>query len=157
PRAGHQPGRDPAGPRNRRRRPPDSLRGSGGRPGLRRGENRAAGRQPIEQDGVIMGLGGILSIARSALFSYQRAMSGSAQNIANAQTQGYTRQTLLLQTAGPWGGVTDRVIRERDAFLDSTWRRESGSLGSATTTRYFLDQIETAVNEPSDSGVGAAL
>ena len=43
----------------------------------------------------------LLSIARSALLTQQRAMSVSAQNIANASTPGYSRQRLNLVAATP--------------------------------------------------------
>lgn len=104
-----------------------------------------------------MSFGALLNIARSALYTQQRAMALSAQNIANARTPGYTRQHLEIETAGAWSGVTDRIERDRDVFLDIAWRRESGTFGSASTTKYYLDQVEAAVNEPSDSGVSAAL
>lgn len=104
-----------------------------------------------------MSFGNVLNIARSALFSQQRAMTVTARNIANAQTPGYTRQKLHLQNTGLFGGVSSSVSRERDLFLDANWRRQSSDYGATSTHRYFLDQVEAATNEPSDSGVSAAI
>src|SRR5512140_571020 len=98
-----------------------------------------------------MSLLSLLSISRSALFAQQRAMDVTGHNVANASTPGYSRQRLALRAAdpqldplGPLGrGVTyGSVVRIRDAFLDDTWRRESGSLGSSDMLSTFLAQVE---------------
>jgi flagellar hook-associated protein 1 FlgK len=113
-----------------------------------------------------MSLQSLLSIARSALITHQRAMAVTSQNVANAETPGYTRQRLEIQAAdpevGPFGtlgrGVTDLgVTRARVGFYDAAFRRDSGLLGGSSTLRSFLGQIESALNEPSGSGLGVAL
>ena len=113
-----------------------------------------------------MSLTSLLSIARSALLTQQKAMAVTSNNIANAQTPGYSRQRLDLVPADPQigangtlgRGVTDLgVSRARDLFSDATYRRQSGLLGASTTLHDMLSQIEGAVNEPSDTGVSAAL
>lgn len=113
-----------------------------------------------------MSLARILGIARSALLAHQRAMSVTANNIANAQTTGYSRQRLVLQAIGGDGGSrlafgsgvrAGHLERIRDFFFDNTYWRDSGLLGTAVTTRQFLEGVETATNEPSAFGVGAAL
>ncbi len=108
-----------------------------------------------------MSFSSVLNIARSALFVQQRAMSLTAGNIANAQTPGYTRRRLVLEAAG-FGGFGSGVraaemTRTRDPFLDASYRREVGFLGTAQSNNYFLTQVEGAMNEPSDGGVSAAL
>jgi flagellar hook-associated protein 1 FlgK len=108
-----------------------------------------------------MSFSSVLNIARSALFAQQRAMSLTAGNIANAQTPGYTRRRLVLQAVGFGGfgsGVSaTEITRTRDPFLDASYRREAGFLGTAQSRNYFLSQVEGAMNEPSDGGVSAAL
>jgi flagellar hook-associated protein 1 len=113
-----------------------------------------------------MSLQSLLSIARSALITHQRAMAVTSQNVANAETPGYTRQRLEIQAAdpeiGPFGtigrGVTDLgVSRARVGFYDAAFRRDSGLLGGSGTLQSFLGQIESALNEPSGSGLGVAL
>jgi flagellar hook-associated protein 1 len=113
-----------------------------------------------------MSLSSFLSIARSALLAQQRAMDVTGHNVANAQTPGYSRQRLTTTAAEPlwsaWGTIgrgvsTGSITRVRDVLLDSNYRRESGSLGTATTLNSFLSQVEGALGEPSETGVAAAL
>jgi flagellar hook-associated protein 1 FlgK len=113
-----------------------------------------------------MSLASLLSIARSAMFAQQRAMSVTAHNVANAQTPGYSRQRIELSAAapeltpiGPVGrGVTEVSIeRVRNTFFDSRFRSESGLLGNSATMGDFLGQVEAAINEPSADGLAASL
>lgn len=113
-----------------------------------------------------MSLSSLLSTARSALVTHQRAIDVTGQNIANAQTPGYSRQRLQITAAiplkTPFGtigrGVTDfGVERVRDQFLDGAFRRQQGQLGLSSTLQNLLAQVEGAVNEPSGSGIAAVL
>jgi flagellar hook-associated protein 1 len=113
-----------------------------------------------------MSLASLLSIARSAMFAQQSAMSVTAHNVANAQTPGYSRQRLELAAASPeitplgtvGRGVTEASIqRVRNTFFDARYRSESGLLGNSATMGDVLGQVEAAVNEPSDSGLAASL
>lgn len=113
-----------------------------------------------------MSLSSFLSIARSALAAQQRAMDVTGHNVANAQTAGYSRQRATLTAATPlwsaWGTIgrgvsVANVTRVRDTFLDGSYRRESGSLGMATTLDSLLSQVEGAMGEPSDTGIAASL
>jgi flagellar hook-associated protein 1 FlgK len=113
-----------------------------------------------------MSLSNLLGIARSALLAQQRAMDLTAQNVANAQTSGYVRRRLVLHSAGlsttsgttaGMGLLAGTIERLDDPFLSAAYRRESGSLGDAATLSSFLRQVEASVNEPSDTGVAAAL
>ncbi|MEO8199981.1 MAG: flagellar hook-associated protein FlgK [Gemmatimonadota bacterium] len=113
-----------------------------------------------------MSITSFLSIARSALLTQQRAMNVTAQNIANAQTPGYSRQRMLLVAATPllsgghsFGrGVADGGIqRSRDSFYDATFRRETGLFSQSDTLLGVLTQVEAAVHEPSQDGLAASL
>lgn len=113
-----------------------------------------------------MSLASLLSIARSALITQQRALDVTGHNIANATTPGYTRQRLELAAATPFRtpqgtvgrGVTDiGIFANRNTFLDATVRREQGNLGRSDTLRDMLGQVEAVFGEPSDTGLGATL
>lgn len=113
-----------------------------------------------------MSLQSMLSIARSALFTHQRAMDVTSHNIANVNTPGYSRQRLVLTPATPLveplytiGRGVDAVAlqRSRDTFYDAAYRRDNGMLGFATGKRDYLSQIESSLNEPSDSGISASI
>jgi flagellar hook-associated protein 1 FlgK len=113
-----------------------------------------------------MSLNSILSIARSALLTHQKAQEVTGHNISNAYTEGYTRQRLRIQAAPPlvtsWGTVGRGVVEQgveriRDRYLDATYRAEAGSLGRSDTLRTLLAGIESIFGEPSESGLAAAL
>ena len=48
-----------------------------------------------------MSLAGIFSIARQGLLSHQRAISVTSNNIANVNTEGYTRQRPIFTDIAP--------------------------------------------------------
>ncbi len=113
-----------------------------------------------------MSLQSLLSIARSALLTHQRAMDVTAHNIANANTPGYTRQRLELSAATPQWGPTyplgrgvkaDVITRTRDLFFDTSYREESGSLGLAGSLEDYLGRIEATFGEPSDTALSSGL
>ncbi|HEX3929021.1 MAG TPA: flagellar hook-associated protein FlgK [Gemmatimonadales bacterium] len=112
------------------------------------------------------GLVDLLSIARSALMTQQRALNTTGTNIANASTPGYVRQTLNLTEAvpqntpnGPLGrGVTDTgVTAQRDVFLDASYREEQGTYNAANTLSGMVSQVQTLFNEPTSGGLGASI
>jgi flagellar hook-associated protein 1 FlgK len=113
-----------------------------------------------------MSLASLLSIARTALLTHQRAVDTTGHNIANASTEGYTRQRLALTAEVPLQtpigqvgrGVTAAGIeRLRDGFLDQNYRRENGDLGRFATLKDTLGQIEDIFGEPSSTGLAAGL
>jgi len=113
-----------------------------------------------------MSLSSILSIARSALLTQQLAMEVTANNVANANTPGYSRQTLQLTPGTPVqfplysvGSGVDAagITRSRSQFYDASYRTDNGLLGQSSTLNGYLSQIEGALNEPSDNGLSAAL
>jgi len=113
-----------------------------------------------------MSLTSLLSIARSALLTQQKAIDVTGHNIANASTDGYTRQRLRLGAADPLvtpvgqlgrGVVAQGLDRIRDQFLDVSYRRENGDYARFSTTRDTLTGIEGIFGEPSDTGLASAL
>jgi flagellar hook-associated protein 1 FlgK len=113
-----------------------------------------------------MSLTSLLSIARTALLTQQRAIDVTGHNIANAQTPGFTRQRLAIQAEVPlqtgWGqigrGVTAAGIeRLRDEFLDGTYRRENGDLGKFNTLKDLMGQVDALFSEPSDAGIANGI
>jgi flagellar hook-associated protein 1 FlgK len=113
-----------------------------------------------------MSLASILNIAQSALSAHQRAVSTSSHNIANASTEGYSRQRVTMQAALPvrtGQGLVGRGVetlgstRARDRYIDAGIRRETGTLGQYDTMRSLLGQVEAVFGEPSDTGIAVAL
>jgi flagellar hook-associated protein 1 len=113
-----------------------------------------------------MSLTSLLSIARSALLTQQRAVDTTGHNIANANTEGYTRQRLAITAEVPLQtpigqvgrGVTATGIeRLRDGYLDGAYRRENGELGRFSTLNDTLSQVENVFGEPTSTGIAAGI
>ena len=95
-----------------------------------------------------MSIGSILNSARSGMAAQQLAVQIASQNIANADTEGYSRQRVDLATslsvAFPYGtigtGVTvQNISRARDAMLDAQYRQDSGGQANAETMSATLE------------------
>ena len=107
----------------------------------------------------------LMSIGMRAMFANYSSMQTTGHNIANAQTPGYSRQTVQLATsggqssgAGFFGKGVDVVTVQRasDAFLN-TQAQVASSMSSMDEARSSnLQQLE-AVFPPGDAGVGAAV
>lgn len=112
------------------------------------------------------GIFDVLSIAKSALEVQQYGIQVAGHNIANANTEGYSRQRVVssartpLDTPhGPLGtGVqVEAVERERDRFLDEQVRTAGGELGRWTQAERALSEVEGVFSEPSEGGLNALL
>lgn len=104
----------------------------------------------------------ILSVGAQALIAAQNGINVTSNNIANAATDGYTRQRAIVEpntptyfTYGAMGsGVSMRdVERIRDVYSDRTFRRESGGAGLADGRFQLLSRVETLFNEPGELGL----
>jgi len=112
-----------------------------------------------------------LQTALSGLLAHRRAMEVIGHNIANANTDGFTRRTLSLKPVGSTGApaVFARsnsvgegvdvvgVTRLREEFLDIKMRIALGAGGSAGQVASVMNQIEGTVPEPSDTGIAQQL
>lgn len=114
-----------------------------------------------------------LETAKRALFAQQTALYTTGHNISNANTKGYSRQTVDLVASRPMEayGVTrsntpgqigtgvefDSITRIREKFLDDQYRNENKSLGEWSVRKDTLDKLEAIVNEPSDTGLRSVM
>ena len=107
----------------------------------------------------------LMSIGVRAMFANYASMQTTGHNIANAQTPGYSRQTVQLQTsggqqtgAGFFGKGVDVVTVQRasDAFLNTQAQVASSMSAMDGARSSNLQQLET-VFPPGDSGMGAAV
>jgi flagellar hook-associated protein 1 len=112
-----------------------------------------------------------LNTASSGLYAAQRAMDVTGQNIANVNTDGYSRQRVDLKSIGAadvpaffatstqvgQGVDADSVIRIRDAFMEGRAQVEQATTASMTVKQNTLTQIEDAFHEPGDDGLQAQL
>ncbi|RYI98905.1 MAG: hypothetical protein EON47_18285, partial [Acetobacteraceae bacterium] len=99
-----------------------------------------------------------LTIARSGLASIQRNLAQTAQNIANAETPGYTRKTVPQQAlvAGdmPLGLRNTDAQRAVDTAVLAQLDQSRGAVAAATVREALLQGIEQAHGAAGD---GATL
>lgn len=109
---------------------------------------------------------GILNVARSAIFANQTGVRVASQNIANAQSEGYSRRTIHFVEARPdvtpagrlgTGVRVSGVVRVRDELLDATFRQESARASGFQLRQDVLGRIEEIFGEPSEDGLAASL
>lgn len=110
-----------------------------------------------------------LEIGRKALQAQQRALEVTAHNIANANTEGYTRQQPVFSTTTPYslpafnrpliagqvgtGVYIQEIRRLRDSFIDAQFRKETTATGYWEVKEDVLNKLEAIINEPSDVGL----
>ena len=105
---------------------------------------------------------GSLNIGRLGLLAQQYAMHVLGNNIANVNTEGYTRRRVIMSPTSSvefgsglffgTGVKVDDVQRVRDTFLDVYLRNELGTLGTLDKSNAAYKQIEVIFNELSDQG-----
>lgn len=113
-----------------------------------------------------MSIGSILNSARQGMRAQQTAVQIASNNIANAQTVGYSRQRVDLEAALPTrfsfgtvgtGVEITGISRSRDTLLDMAYRADSQAASYASTRSSTLTQVQNVFNEPSDTGLSASL
>lgn len=107
-----------------------------------------------------------ISIGLSGLLTAQSAMQTIGHNIANANTPGYSRQSLSISARtpdmgiyGPVGsGVTiDTIKRIKDELLNSQINDFTSFLGNSAVQSDTLNNIEAIYNELSESSLNGML
>lgn len=106
---------------------------------------------------------GTFNIATSGLFASQRSLDVTSHNIANANTEGYSRQVSLqratMPTYGDPAGVvgtgveTYDIIRMRSSYLDQKYWGQNKTYKEWSVKQEQLEQMESIFNEPSDTGI----
>jgi flagellar hook-associated protein 1 FlgK len=113
----------------------------------------------------------VLNTASLALYAQQRAIDITGQNIANVNTEGYSRQRVDMQSIGGstvpaiWsvssqigqGVNADQVTRIRDAFLEVRAQNEHATTASLTVQSDTLSEIEQSFQEPGSTGIQSML
>lgn len=95
-----------------------------------------------------------LNIAYTGLLANNAALNTTSNNIANAQTEGFSRQHVVqqasnalrvFQTYGCAGAGVDTLAIERirDEFYDQKYWRNNTNVGEYEIKEYYMKQIET--------------
>ncbi len=115
-----------------------------------------------------------LQTALSGLIAEQAALDVTGNNIANSDTEGYSRQTAILQTNQPiaipaispltgegaqlgTGVSVATIARVRNVYLDAQYRAQNSALSQASTQSEELTQAQAAFDEPSSSGLASQI
>jgi flagellar hook-associated protein 1 FlgK len=106
-----------------------------------------------------MSIDAALSIARSGLLHTQRALSNAADNVANAESEGYTRKRIVGEAVSSGGqGMGVRSLgpmREVDTALVNEMNKRKSELSAAELRQTVLSLIDEAHGDPAKSeGLG---
>ncbi len=107
----------------------------------------------------------LLGISSSAVTTYQRALGVVSNNIANAATEGYTRQDVSLESSPTrnngkvylgTGVIFSAVKRQYDAFVESNLRNSNSDLQSQKPMVDYTNRVVDVMGGAT-SGLGSAL
>jgi len=107
----------------------------------------------------------LLGIGGNAVTAYQLALGTVSNNIANVSTEGFTRQSVELNSGTPrqvgsafigTGVVFDRVKRQYDAFADANLRASSSEVASQEPMVLYGNRIIDLMGS-EEAGLVSAL
>lgn len=105
------------------------------------------------------GLGAVLNIAKDALFAQQYCIDVTGHNIANVNTEGYSRQAPILgaKRPAPYAGFIlgrgvkiEEIIRKSDNFIETRLQEQKTWLMALNEKEVYLNVLEGIFNENSD-------
>lgn len=112
------------------------------------------------------GIGMVLNIATTALNAQQYGMGVTAQNIANVNTEGYSRQNPVLVAKQPllYGGRllgrgvdTEQVSRSVDQFIENKLMQEKSNMSSSSQMEKYMQVLEGFFNENSGTSISTMV
>ncbi len=106
-----------------------------------------------------------LNIARSGMSTYYAGLNTTGHNIANAKTEGYTRQTveqrakeaLSLKTSyGMVGGGVEAydITSSRDEYYDYKYRKNHSVYGRYETLSHYMKNVEESLYSIDETSGG---
>lgn len=114
-----------------------------------------------------------LEASKRGLYTQQSALYTTGHNVSNANTEGYSRQRVNMQTTPGYPGVglnaptvpgfigtgveAGSIQRVRDQFIDKQFRQETNKLGYWQSRSNAIEQLEDVMNEPSEFGLQRSL
>ncbi|MFI3123105.1 MAG: flagellar hook-associated protein FlgK [Methylococcales bacterium] len=108
---------------------------------------------------------GILGTALTGLMAFQRSMQTTSNNVANVNTEGYSRQNTNLESANTTfsdgnyvgnGVNVSNVTRSYDQFISNNIRTTASALGSADRFQSMTAQVDNLVANP-DTGMASSM
>jgi flagellar hook-associated protein FlgK len=102
----------------------------------------------------------MLGIASNGISAYQRALSTVSNNISNVNTEGYSRQDVVLKDSAPkkmasmyvgTGVMLTNIKRQFDAFAESNLRNSTSDLASQ---KPMVDYAKRVMDIMGDKSIG---
>src|SRR5579872_4960532 len=96
----------------------------------------------------------------------QAALSTTSNNIANANTPGYSRQTVDLAELAPvsYGGLLvgdgvqiQKIVSQQNSLLQTQFDQETQQQGKYNAFLTSMQQVQTLFNETSGTGLQSSL
>ncbi len=107
------------------------------------------------------GIATILNIGKEALLAQQTAVNVASNNIANVDTDGYSRQSVTLTTATPSsvavgnlgnGVLASGIARQYDQFIAKQLVTQNSTTGYLSAQQEVYQVAESIFNETDDTG-----
>ncbi len=107
----------------------------------------------------------LLSIGSSGLQSFQRSLNTIGNNIANVNTDGYSKQRVELSSRIPQptgygfagsGVQTTSITRSFDAFIEGSIRNTTSSAKEFETFQAMAAQLDNVLADP-DAGISSSM
>lgn len=108
----------------------------------------------------------MLDISRWSLQASTYALNTVSHNVANVSTDGYTRQSTVLETRNPertaegWYGhgvSTTTVVQYSDRLLQGRLTSKNSDLGALDSRVTQLSRLQALANEAGDTGLGQSI
>ena len=94
---------------------------------------------------------GSLEIAKSGMLTYNAALQTTAHNIANIETEGYSKQTVNVEsmvanktsvTVQGFGVNVKNITRQRNEYYDTKYQSTKSILSKYETESYYLNRLQ---------------
>ncbi len=104
----------------------------------------------------------MMDVGKRSMMNSQSALQTVSHNVANKNTEGYSRQRVELQSAEPTGQGKMRmgngakasgVTRVNNQFLEKQVEKEGNVLGKKQSTSEMLTRVEQVFNEQMNKGL----
>ncbi|NVM21129.1 MAG: flagellar hook-associated protein FlgK [Desulfobacterales bacterium] len=112
------------------------------------------------------GLGLVLDIAKDALAAQRYGMDVTSHNIANVNTEGYSRQRTVSGAKQPalYGGLllgrgveTTQVLRISDRFIENRLMDQKSAMLFSKEMEHYMQVLEAVLNENSEASISTMI
>ena len=112
------------------------------------------------------GLDMVMNIAKDALASQQYGIVVTGHNIANVNTEGYSRQRVVYEAKDPvnYGGIligrgvdTSEIVRISDQFIENQLIEKKSNMLSSREMESYMQVLEGLFNESSGTSMSTML